>query len=79
MQSAYDRDEYVKIIYENIIEGAQLQFLKYNSSFVSHFGQKYDYYSLMHYPKDAFSKNDEPTIVPVVRTFFVRILITMKF
>lgn len=69
MQSAHDRDEYVTIKTENIIDGVEPNFNKYPASQVSHFDEKYDYYSIMHYSARAFSKNGQPTIVPIVRIF----------
>lgn len=66
MQSAYDRDDYVKIHCENIMKGAEFNFEKFTNKQVSHFNTTYDYYSIMHYEAYAFSKNSEPTIVPFV-------------
>lgn len=60
-QSREDRDAYVTIQYANI-----------NAAFVHNFDQHisdgddvgaYDFGSIMHYPKDAFSKNGQDTIV----------------
>lgn len=64
MHSAYDRDNYVQINKENILEGKELNFNKYQESYVSHFGVSYDYDSVMHYGELAGSKNGLPTIVP---------------
>ena len=66
MQSAYDRDEYVTIEWDNITPGLENNFEKYSSSEVTHFNTTYDYYSVMHYDAYAFSKNGKPTIVPKV-------------
>lgn len=66
MQSAYDRNEYVKIHWENIQPGLENNFEKYTNKEVTHFNTTYDYYSAMHYGAYGFSKNGEPTIVPVV-------------
>lgn len=38
-------------------------FNKYNESYVSNFGAVYDYNSIMHYSRKAFSKNGKLTIV----------------
>jgi Astacin (Peptidase family M12A) len=62
-QSASNRDEYVKIIWENISEGHEHNFNKYNDSVVTDFGTTYDYESLMHYSGKAFSKNGQDTMV----------------
>lgn len=61
-QSASNRDEYVKILWENISEGHEHNFNKYNDSVVTDFGYSYDYQSLMHYSAKAFSKNTKDTI-----------------
>lgn len=66
MQSAYDRDDFVEIKWDNIAPGSQRNFKKYTSQEVTHFNTTYDYYSVLHYSAYAFSKNFEPTIVPLV-------------
>lgn len=66
MQSAYDRDEFVQIMWMHISSGKEHNFNKYSPSEVSHFNQTYDYGSIMHYSVHAFSKNGEQTIVPLV-------------
>ncbi|XP_055626255.1 blastula protease 10-like [Toxorhynchites rutilus septentrionalis] len=64
MQSASDRDDYVEIHYDNILEGTESNFLKYSADEVTSFDVRYDYGSVMHYGGTAFSKNGLPTIVP---------------
>lgn len=66
MQCAYDRNDYVKIHYENIKLGKEHNFKKYTSTEVTHFNTTYDYYSILHYSAYGFSKNKAPTIVPTV-------------
>lgn len=66
MQSAYDRDEYVTIHWENIQPGTQGNFNKYTNAQVTHFNTTYDYFSVMHYSAYGFSKNGNATIVPIV-------------
>lgn len=61
-QSRIDRDEHVDILYENIIS-----MYAYNFDIQSENGVDlgaYDYGSIMHYPRWAFSKNGKDTIVP---------------
>ncbi|XP_069691835.1 zinc metalloproteinase nas-13-like [Periplaneta americana] len=65
MQSATDRDNYVEIIWDNIEAGKEHNFNKYDASTITSFGVEYDYGSIMHYSAYAFSKNGEPTIVPL--------------
>ncbi|XP_072527462.1 hatching enzyme 1.2-like [Salminus brasiliensis] len=61
-QNRRDRDEHVRIVYENIIPGKEHNFKKRNTN---NLGTPYDYGSVMHYGRDAFSKNGQPTIVPI--------------
>ncbi|XP_047534663.1 uncharacterized protein LOC125069270 [Vanessa atalanta] len=64
MQSSSDRDEYIDVIWENIVKNARHNFRKYNSFAVSDFGVGYDYDSVLHYSRKAFSLNGEDTLVP---------------
>lgn len=62
-QSRNDRDQYVVIHYENIARGYEFNFDKAGSA-----GQDsglYDYDSIMHYPRWAFSRNGQDTITPL--------------
>ncbi|XP_071450821.1 hatching enzyme 1.2 [Hetaerina americana] len=63
-QSAYNRDDYVDIIWDKIEKGKESNFHKYNSSLVTDFGVEYDYSSVMHYGRTAFSNDGSDTIVP---------------
>lgn len=61
-QSRADRDQHVRIIWQNIEEDSQ-------NNFNQHLGNskdygEYDYRSIMHYGAYAFSKNGEKTIIP---------------
>uniref|UniRef100_A0A674B693 Metalloendopeptidase n=2 Tax=Salmo trutta TaxID=8032 RepID=A0A674B693_SALTR len=62
-QSRYDRDEYVTIVNENILEGYQNDFNKYSENDTTTLGTPYDYYSVMHYSKDAFTNGNGSTII----------------
>ena len=62
-QSREDRDTFVTIHWENIQTGMETQFSQHIAD-----GDDvgaYDYGSIMHYPRKAFSKNNNDTIVPV--------------
>ncbi|XP_002052173.3 seminal metalloprotease 1 [Drosophila virilis] len=65
-QSTWNRDDYVRIAEENITEGMEHNFNKYDNETVDNYGEDYDYGSVMHYTPYAFSKNGEMTIVPLV-------------
>lgn len=63
-QSRPDRDEYVRIVPENIQDGALNNFGKM-TDVVDSLGSPYDFGSLMHYPSWAFTKNGQSTIIPL--------------
>jgi hypothetical protein len=64
VQSSYDRDEFVRIAWENITPGSENNFALYGTDRVTHFGAPYDFGSVMHYSATSFSINGQPTIVP---------------
>ncbi|KAJ8340227.1 hypothetical protein SKAU_G00348600 [Synaphobranchus kaupii] len=61
-QQRSDRDRHVCILYKNIIPGRAKNFRKI---ITNNLGTPYDYNSIMHYGRYAFSKNGKPTIVPI--------------
>lgn len=63
-QSRADRDDYVTIHYENIMAGTEHNFDKHVTDGID-MGE-YDYGSIMHYPRWAFSRNGKDTIVPKI-------------
>merc|ERR1712080_341974 len=67
-QSRADRDQYVWIYENNVSPRMRYNFKKYDFNKIQHLGTRYDYCSVMHYPKDAFSVNGRATIVPKQRT-----------
>jgi hypothetical protein len=61
-QSRADRDLFITIVWENIIPGTEANFAQHITD-----GDDvgaYDYGSIMHYPRNAFSANGKDTIVP---------------
>uniref|UniRef100_A0A182P9T8 Metalloendopeptidase n=1 Tax=Anopheles epiroticus TaxID=199890 RepID=A0A182P9T8_9DIPT len=66
MQSATERDNYVDILWQNIVPGREGNFQSYGTDRILNYGVAYDYGSLMHYNTHAFSANGLPTIVPRV-------------
>jgi hypothetical protein len=65
-QSASNRDEFVKILWQNIKSGTEHNFNKYTANVVTDYGVEYDYSSVMHYSRKAFSRNNMDTIEPLV-------------
>ncbi|XP_062399981.1 hatching enzyme 1.2-like [Sardina pilchardus] len=61
-QTRSDRDKYVKINFENIRAGVSRNFNKYDTN---NLNTAYDYGSVMHYSRKAFSKNGNDTITPI--------------
>lgn len=61
-QSRSDRDQFVTIKLDKIISSAVHNFNKHVADGVDLGG--YDYESIMHYPRDAFSATGEDTVIP---------------
>ncbi|XP_031558696.1 uncharacterized protein LOC116295106 [Actinia tenebrosa] len=64
-QARADRDKFVSVKWENIQTGFDDQFSKYDWNSIDAMGQLYDYESIMHYDRTAFTKNGKPTIVAI--------------
>ncbi|CAH2250019.1 jg12859 [Pararge aegeria aegeria] len=62
MQSAYERYNYVRINWNNIVQGMAHNFYRYNRNMVNLLSLPYEYQSCMHYSTHAFSSNGQPTI-----------------
>ncbi|XP_028971386.2 high choriolytic enzyme 1 [Esox lucius] len=60
-QSRSDRDRYVTIVWDNIVQGQEHNFKKYKTN---NLNTIYDYSSVMHYGRYAFSEDGGPTIIP---------------
>lgn len=69
MQSATERDDFVKIEWDNIQAGTANNFNKYDANRITNFQVEYDVSSVMHYSAYAFSSNGYATIVPNVISF----------
>ncbi|CAH1249111.1 BMP1 [Branchiostoma lanceolatum] len=60
-----DRDKYIKILKSNIRKEKHENFDRKSVYEIDSLGQEYDYYSIMHYPKQTFSMNGRDTIFPL--------------
>jgi len=58
----WDRDQYIDIQWQNIDRDAYDQFGRVDLTESSYYDQQYDYFSVMHYDREAFSKNGQDTI-----------------
>ncbi|XP_062276776.1 hatching enzyme 1.2-like isoform X1 [Scomber scombrus] len=61
-QCRSDRDQYIRVLWENIGQGWAYAFDKINTL---NQGTPYDYNSVMQYHKYAFSANNRPTMQPI--------------
>uniref|UniRef100_A0A672F3W1 Meprin A subunit n=1 Tax=Salarias fasciatus TaxID=181472 RepID=A0A672F3W1_SALFA len=69
-QSRSDRDDYVQIWWDQIEEGKEHNFNKYEDNFITDLNTPYDYESVMHYRPFSFNKNDSiPTITTTIPYF----------
>ena len=59
-----DRDEYIDVIYNNIEPDRVIQFVKKMPGESNTLGFGYDIQSIMHYDRNAFSRNGADTIRP---------------
>ena len=64
-QSRPDRDDHVRIIWQNIVAGMEDNFARYSRAEVSTLSLPYDTASVMHYSSKAFSSNGQLTISPI--------------
>ena len=63
-----DRDRYIDVIYDNIENGFEDQFRKFQPGQTNTLGLGYDFQSIMHYRRNTFSKDGSDTIRPKVPT-----------
>ncbi|TSQ58061.1 High choriolytic enzyme 1 [Bagarius yarrelli] len=61
-QTRSDRDDHVRILLQNVIPGQEHNFDIVNTN---NLNTPYDYDSVMHYSRFAFSSNRQPTIIPI--------------
>lgn len=77
MHSHQDRDKFVRIYLNNVIEGSRDNFKRVDTKrFIEfdNFGTPYDYLSIMHYPKDAFAMpGKDLTLEPKDKSFLDKI------
>lgn len=66
MQSATERDDFVRIAFDHIEAGREHNFNTYDANRISNFGELYDVTSVMHYSAYGFTKDGFATIIPNV-------------
>jgi Astacin (Peptidase family M12A) len=63
-----NRDEFIKVDFNNIIEAYHSDFKKADFQSVSMFDTPYDYGSILHYPPGAYAKDgSKPAMIPLFR------------
>ncbi|KAM8888133.1 hatching enzyme 1.2-like [Synchiropus picturatus] len=61
-QTRSDRDNHIRVLLQNVVSGMHHNF---NKIATLNQGTPYDYNSVMQYHKYAFSKNNQPTMLPI--------------
>ncbi|KAK6038677.1 astacin [Cooperia oncophora] len=61
--SRYDRDEFITVVLDNVVEGFVDQYVKETNETTTNYGFTYDYGSIMHYGAASASHNKKPTMV----------------
>uniref|UniRef100_A0A8C1I6Z8 Metalloendopeptidase n=1 Tax=Cyprinus carpio TaxID=7962 RepID=A0A8C1I6Z8_CYPCA len=61
-QNRSDRDKHIKILYENIQPAQRYNFMRRETN---NLATPYDYNSVMHYRRKAFSRNKKATMIPI--------------
>ncbi|XP_025089505.1 zinc metalloproteinase nas-36-like isoform X1 [Pomacea canaliculata] len=59
-----DRDQWVQILLQNVLAGKEGNFDRLSDNVIDTLGVLYDYESIMHYSRYAFSANGQATILP---------------
>ena len=62
LQSRFDRDKYIEIVWDNISDKFKPDFEMVDKPVSNSRGFPFDYRSLMHYSKYAFTRNGRETI-----------------
>jgi Astacin (Peptidase family M12A) len=65
MHKTPERDDFIKIIYENVDENYIEKLAKFDDEDLTDFGLPYDIDSVLHYSSKLYSKNNEDTLVAI--------------
>nr|XP_049698704.1 high choriolytic enzyme 1-like [Helicoverpa armigera] len=65
LHSTHDRDDYVHILWENMVEGGDYNYEKFDTDMVNNMEVPYEYASTMHYDRYGFTANGRPTMLPI--------------
>lgn len=65
MQNSYDRDNFIRVNWENVRPESVSSFDMRPNTDISHFSVPYDIGSVMHYSQSAFSANGQATMTPI--------------
>ncbi|KAG5849136.1 hypothetical protein ANANG_G00106800 [Anguilla anguilla] len=61
-QTRSDRDNHIRVLLQNVVSGMEHNFNRIDTN---NLATPYDYNSVMQYHRYAFSKNNQPTMVPI--------------
>jgi hypothetical protein len=67
MHTATYRNNYIKVLWENIIPDKKFNFYIKRNPFIDYTKWEYDYESIMHYLYDTFSKSYKPTLISLTK------------
>lgn len=69
MHNSFDRDQYIRINWENVRPESIDNFFHRPQTQITHFSVPYDVGSVMGYGRNAFSANGRDTMTPIVNPF----------
>lgn len=69
MQNSFDRDNFIRINWDNVRRESVESFSTRPMREISHFEVPYDVGSIMHYSQTAFSANGQDTMTPIVNPY----------
>nr|XP_049698708.1 seminal metalloprotease 1-like [Helicoverpa armigera] len=69
LHSTHDRDDYVQILWENMVPDGHYNFEKFDTDTVDNMEVPYEYASTMHYDRYGYSENGKPTMLPIYNDY----------
>ncbi|XP_063890657.1 seminal metalloprotease 1 [Helicoverpa armigera] len=69
LHSTHDRDNYVHILWENMVPDGHYNFEKFDTDTVDNMDVPYEYASTMHYDRYGSTANGKPTMLPIYNDY----------